>query len=61
MLIKHAKEEWVKGNGEEIEEYDGFHMFKKIKEMTGLKKHKLSTVLKNRKGKLLTDVNEQLT
>lgn len=65
IKIKHAKEEWLKRNCEEIEEYekryDSFNMHKRIKEMTGLNKHKVSTVLKNREGKLLTDVNEQLT
>lgn len=61
--IKLAKEEWIRKNCEEIEEYerkyDSFNMHKKIKEMAGMKRYRQLNVLEDC-GKLITDIEQQL-
>lgn len=62
--IRRAKEDWVRRECEAIEEYekkyDSFNLHKKIKELTGMAKHKQPRVIKDKNGTLIIDIKQQL-
>lgn len=63
--IKEAKEKQLLEECLEIERYDkmyddSFNMHKKIKEITGTNKKKLSGILKNNRGEVITNVKDKV-